>query len=224
MFYQMITDAAQEPVTLAVMKSYMRLETPSSGADLDAEVTADNTLIDTFIKSAREYIEKETGQVFLTQTWVAIFDQWPVNTPNNEWWDGERLGSIIGEMPRSFPIDKTPLQSVEYIQTSHPEDITVNFPQENYYVDSIKNPPEIRLREGVSWPTPGVAQGGIKIQFKLGYGDSPDNTPSALRHALMMLVNHWYENRDVVNLDGSMMVPMGFNNLLDKYKRLRLIT
>ncbi len=53
------SEPATEPVTLAEIKSHLRVD----GSDED-------TYIDTLIASARKYCEAYTNRVFITQTWV----------------------------------------------------------------------------------------------------------------------------------------------------------
>lgn len=48
---------------------------------------------------------------------------------------------------------------------------------------------------------------GLQITMTAGYGETADKVPEAIRHAIMMLAAHWYENREAV-LDGRSVLPI----------------
>lgn len=66
MQYQIITAPADEPVTLADAKDWLKID----GTDEDRLVTA-------LISSARLAVEAATGLFLLPQTWRLSFDDWP---------------------------------------------------------------------------------------------------------------------------------------------------
>ena len=41
------------------------------------------------------------------------------------------------------------------------------------------------------WPT-----NPIEVQFICGYGDSASNVPKMIRQAMLMMIAHWWENRE----------------------------
>lgn len=64
MILQLITPPETEPVTVAEVKAYLRI-------DQDEE----NEVIESLIKSAREVLEQYTLRAFLRQTWELILDR-----------------------------------------------------------------------------------------------------------------------------------------------------
>ncbi|NJO55658.1 MAG: hypothetical protein HC834_04050 [Rhodospirillales bacterium] len=44
------------------------------------------------------------------------------------------------------------------------------------------------------WPS--TADMTITVNFTVGYGPTPADVPAPIRHALLLLVAHWYEHRD----------------------------
>jgi len=51
--------------------------------------------------------------------------------------------------------------------------------------------------------------------------ESAAKVPASIKHAVYMLVGHWYENRAAVdNADAGLQVPLGFEALISPYKNV----
>ena len=66
MISYLLAGPAEEPVTLAEAKAWLKVD----GADEDA-------LIGTLITAARLHLESVTGRALLTQSWRLVLDAWP---------------------------------------------------------------------------------------------------------------------------------------------------
>lgn len=66
MISYLLAGPAEEPVTLAEAKAWLKVD----GADEDA-------LIATLITAARLHLESVTGRALLTQSWRLVLDAWP---------------------------------------------------------------------------------------------------------------------------------------------------
>jgi uncharacterized phiE125 gp8 family phage protein len=64
----LLAGPAEEPVTLAEAKAWLKLD----GSDEDA-------LVSTLIAAARLHVEGTTGRALLAQTWRLVLDRWPEN-------------------------------------------------------------------------------------------------------------------------------------------------
>jgi uncharacterized phiE125 gp8 family phage protein len=63
----------------------------------------------------------------------------------------------------------------------------------------------------------------FEVDFTAGYGDEADDVPGPIRHALKILVAHWFERREVVVLGlGAQEVPATVAGLLLPCRRVRL--
>jgi uncharacterized phiE125 gp8 family phage protein len=63
----------------------------------------------------------------------------------------------------------------------------------------------------------------FEVAFTAGYGDEADNVPGPIRHALTLLVAHWFEQREPVVLSGAPQeVPTTVAGLVLPYPRVRL--
>lgn len=137
----------------------------------------DDMLISSLIAAAREYCETFQNRAYITQTWEMTLDSFP-------------------QMPLKLP--KPPLQSVDSIKYINQDGIETVFDAANYVVDTDSEPGRIALAPGVSWPNVTLKPiGGVKIRFTAGYGDA-SAVPKMVKQAILLLVGHWYENREAV--------------------------
>jgi uncharacterized phiE125 gp8 family phage protein len=65
-------------------------------------------------------------------------------------------------------------------------------------------------------PAPGRARSGIELDVEVGYGDAGNDVPEPLRHAIRLLISHWYENRTTRD------VPPNVTALLAPYRVIAL--
>ena len=64
---------------------------------------------------------------------------------------------------------------------------------------------------------------GLEIDYVAGHGENAAAAPADLRHACLVLVGYWFENRDAVIVAGSgAVVPAGFDRLVAPYRRVSL--
>ena len=79
------------------------------------------------------------------------------------------------------------------------------------------------VKSGQSWPgTTLKTAAGVTITFVAGYGATSASVPESIRQAILLLVGHWYENREATVGVGNMQVlPMGVKALLSDYRVMR---
>ena len=66
----------------------------------------------------------------------------------------------------------------------------------NFHVLGTSGRILVSPKTGYAWPTTFQRDDAIKIEYVIGYGDAAANVPETVRHALLMLVAHYYENRE----------------------------
>src|SRR5690606_1240366 len=78
-------------------------------------------------------------------------------------------------------------------------DGTVETLDESWYiVDTDSEPGAIHLAPGVSWPSGQLMPGmPIRIEYTAGYG-AAEKVPERVKQAMLLLIAHWYENREAV--------------------------
>ncbi len=173
---------AEEPVSVIEAKAHLRLD---GGAETD--------LLAALIAGAREVAETLTGRALVTQSWTVSLDGWA---------DGA-VGRPAGLAPAphcarlALALPRPPLISVESVTTFDADGAASLWAPAAYFVDRAAVPGRIVRLRGAPWPMPGRPLGGIEIAFTAGYGDA-DAVPAALRQAILLLVAHWFENREPV--------------------------
>lgn len=171
-------------------------------AHLRADGTAEDVLISSLILTSRLHIEAALGMALITQSWMLLLDAWPAGV------------SV------SLPI--RPVQAITQARVLA-ADLTPTILAASDYILEGKGIPPRLVRTGLQWPLPGRAASGIEIAFTAGYGAAGSDVPAPIRHAILMLIAHWYEHRDPIEI-GSVdaNIPQSVSELLMPYKVPRL--
>jgi uncharacterized phiE125 gp8 family phage protein len=54
----------------------------------------------------------------------------------------------------------------------------------------------LRPKEGSEWPEADIRKDAYEITYLAGFGATAADVPAGLRHALKLIVGHWYQNRE----------------------------
>lgn len=172
--------------------------TTEAKAHLRVDISDDDALIAALIKAARQKVERSLGKSLLTQTWVLALDGFPA---------GARV-----DLPNG------PVQSVTTIKTYDEDDTESTLSDTAYFVDTISA--RVGLNLDYTWPAALRPTNAVLITYVTGYGDDAADVPHDLVQAILLLVGHWYENREASASAGVM--PLGVEALLQGYRDLKL--
>jgi len=213
--FKLTVPPSAEPVTLTEAKQQARIDT-----------TADDTLVTNLIIGARQWVEKYTARALITQTWQMWIDLWPAAT--ELWWDGVRQGPVTGlDQISTINLPRAPLQSVTSVQYFDDSDNATVWSASNYFVDTIREPGRLALRQGATWPVPSRLTNGIMVEYVAGYGDAGSAVPETIKTAIRQIVSHWYEHRGEAAMAPTtrgavispiLPVPLVIQALLDPYR------
>ncbi|QDK32676.1 head-tail connector protein [Sphingomonas sp. IC081] len=108
-------------------------------------------------------------------------------------------------LPRHFDIDLCPVMSVERI-TLGGEIVS----KLAYRVDLDSTPARVE----VAFPSVRRELGNVKVEFTAGF----TAIPADLRHAVLMLISHFYENREAVSAADLKDVPFAVSSIISRYR------
>lgn len=160
------------PVTLAECK-----------ADLRVQYTADDTLINSLIAAATDYMDVPNGVIG-----KALIDQtWTLSVPRA---DGrERI-----ELP------VTPVQSITSITYYDADNVQQTLAASDFYLYGDEDKAWIEAKPNINWPTAYDRLDAITVTFVAGFGADSTAVPSSIRRAMRLLIAHWYEHRTAVEV------------------------
>ncbi|MEM8494444.1 MAG: head-tail connector protein [Planctomycetota bacterium] len=154
---------------------------------------ADDTQIRAMITAARQLCEAYTGRAIIRA----------------------RYKQRLAKFPSCQPIvlDKPPLIAVESIEYVDTAGAVATVATADYKVSTYGDPGRIVLAMGKSWPSVrSFAAEPVTVTFTAGYTDPPES----IKHAVRLLVAHWYDNREaVVSGKAATTLPLAVENLLN---------
>jgi uncharacterized phiE125 gp8 family phage protein len=180
---------------------------PISLAEAKAHLRIDgndeDALLASLIAAARMAVERTLSLALITESWSLYLDGWP------------RSGTIV------LPIQ--PAQAVTAVRVYDPDDEPATVNSETYSVDVLSEPARLVLSAGAVQLSPARLLNAFEVAFTAGYGDEASDVPDPLRHAIKLLVAHWFEQREPVVLGAAAQeVPATVAGLLLPYRRVRL--
>jgi uncharacterized phiE125 gp8 family phage protein len=176
---------------------------PVTLAEAKAQVRVDHSdedaLITRLTAAATSYLDGRTGilgRCLVTQTWELTLDAFP---------DGEielPLGPVANVV------------SVTYVGTAG---TTQTLASSNYYFDDAS------LSQWVvpvaDWPDTKDVANAVTVRFIAGTAAA--SVPEAIRHAILLLIGHWYEQRSTVSVGMTVAeMPMAVDALLAPFRRV----
>jgi uncharacterized phiE125 gp8 family phage protein len=160
---------------------------------------ADDTLVTSAISAARKLCENYCQRAFINQEWELFLDG------------------------REFPDDgfiKLPygdLKSIMEITSTATDGTITSLTADDYYLSGNR----IIYNENYQWPDFRTYD-GLSIRYVVGFGSLTSDVPAEIRHAILMFVAHFYENRealiDPIAAQQQVTLPFGALSLLAPYR------
>lgn len=208
-------------VSLATMKSYLRI-------DGDSE----DSIIESMIKAATIKLENYTNKKFVTQKWEIYFDHFPCQYVQPDW-EGVKDGALNSLYAQGDTLELPfgPLKSVQKFSTFD-DSAEYVFANSNFILDTASPFGKISLKSGSVWPATVLrATNGIKIlaTFGMGEGAIPANTenetpaveskvPQDIQEAIKVMTAALYEHRG----DEMPTLPSIVQLLLEPHRRIQV--
>lgn len=176
---KLITGPTEEPCTVADVKLHTHI-----GSDV-----AEDPIILTWIKTARQLAENFQRRAYVFQTWELSFDGFPT-------------------LPILIP--RPPLINVESFKYYGTDDVEYDHPLSNFIIDYNTEPGRMCLGYQLVWPATILrTMDAVRIRYNAGYiipatGTSttttpspgtPDRIPDYVKDAIYLYCTYRYENR-----------------------------
>jgi uncharacterized phiE125 gp8 family phage protein len=169
-------------------------------AFLRVETDDDDAVVASLIAAARSQVEALTRKVMLAQTWRVVLDEWPR--------DGRIRAGVA------------PVTDVIAARVFDSDGNSADIDLERFLCGTM---PGIIVVPMWSMPVPGRTRAGIEIDVAAGFGAAADDVPQLLRNAVRTLAAHWYDNRGLVAIGGSVaMLPGSVSAMIASYRTLYL--
>ena len=177
------TGPAVEPLTVAEAKLHLRVDT-----------TEDDTYIGTLITAAREWVENYLDRTLITTQLILRAAEFPT----------EEL-----ELPRP-PMVASGTATAVVITYTLADTTTATLSTALYRVDRTSTPGNVAPIINGTWPSDVIEDANaVAVTYWAGYGPTSASVPATIRHAMLMLIGHWYESRSTV-LVGVTSKPLEF--------------
>lgn len=173
-----VTGPTVEPITLAELRTHLRI---------DAE--DDDALLASLIFAAREWIEGQTKRVLTLQTLDFTWDHgWP---------------HVCHRLEIRLPV--SPVSSVTSVSYVDEAGVTQTLSAALYTASLDSDTPRIVPAYNADWPTVRDVPAAVTVRAVCGYGNTQSDVPEPLRLAVKMHVEAHYD-RDERTMDMLMRV------------------
>lgn len=200
---QKIVQPAIEPVSLAEAKKHLRIE----HEDEDSYILG-------LVQAARQYCELRTDRCFIDTRLEMKLDTFPssIELPLPL----PPFSPTAGRQEIEIKFLNVQLQELSVVEA---QPVIVSSPG-TFIANRASTPVILTPNVNGYWPVTGPIRSAVTIRWWAGYGESVINVPKAIRHAILMIVAHWYVQREAVavNIGNAPVVPMAAEELLSTFK------
>jgi hypothetical protein len=234
-YVRQIAQPEYEPVGLDEAKNFCKI--PDT-------VHADDELVKVLIGAARKHAENWTARAIAQRQFVMVLDSHPYYTDSVQsqlayppnYYSLPKYSTTLWNYSQMIKVPYPPLKTVDemrYIATDGSAHVLVA--DTDFVVDRITECARLFPIPGQYWPADLYVANAVQITFTAGYDPDPKSTvdshtslgtnqqpdsnvilaiPQTLRVAILMLVAHWYANREPVAAGSVGTIPNHVNDLL----------
>ncbi len=166
MAIDIVTAAAEEPITLTEAKNFLRVDHSD-----------DDTLISALITASRQMCEEYTRRVLVTTTVDEYFDKFPSNSWNN-------LSNLIY-------LSRGPVASITSVKYVDEIGSEVALTSDQYLVDVISEPARVQSVSG--WFAAAGVVNQVIVRYVVGSDVSA--IPKPLIQGMMLVISDLYDQR-----------------------------
>lgn len=166
---------------------------------LDVTYTDKDTQITALIAAATAYLDGWTGilgRCIITQTWRQDFDRFN----------------------RCLRLPLFPVASITSVKYDDESDVEQTIDSSNFALLTDDLGSYVKFIDTYSFPTIHTERPAVRVTYVAGEAAAPD----AIKHAMLLLVRHWFDNPTAVVVGvTAQALPMAVDALLAPYRRIR---
>lgn len=178
-------------------------ETPVTLAEAKAhcrvDFSTDDALITSLIEAATAHLDGHAGvlgRALITQTWA----------------------QKAGEFSTRLRLPLAPIAEVASVTYFDGSNVEQALATSVYDLFTDARGPYLALKPGQDWP--GVYDRPDAVTVTFICGEPRSSVPAAIKAAILMLVAHWYANREAVTASTQQDLPYAVDALLRPYRRV----
>jgi len=184
-----------EPISLEEARARLRIDHHEEDPLIAALIAAATALLDGWSGILR--------RALINQTWVQKFPRFPA-------------GAVLG-------LALAPVQSIVSVSYFDADNVQRTLDASVYALLDDELGPFVTRQVDQAWPATFAREDAVSVTYVAGYGPSGDDVPAAIRHAMHLIIGHWYEHRESVVVGTNMVhLPLAVNALLGPYRGIRL--
>lgn len=164
-------------------------------AHLRIDHTEEDTRISGLIAAAREYIERQTQKALATRTYRLTVDSFP---------------SVS-----DLRLDRGPVVSITSVVYDDEEGIAQTLDPADYVLDNV-NEPGWLIPVADSWPATISAVNAVRVDYVAGW--AAGTFPEDLKQGILLLVGHWYNNREAVTGETMSEPPHSVHRIIHNHR------
>lgn len=165
---------------------------------LRVDTSADDDFIQRLVEAATEQLDGdgELGRAMISQSWA-------------EW---------SGPSPEAVKLTMGPFQSLTSVEYYDADGTLQTATLSDFETRKDGDFFTCRPKTGFSWPATQDRDDAIKITYVAGFGATSADVPQPLRHAVLMLVTHFEQNRSAIADRAMFEMPMAVERLVGRYR------
>ena len=184
------TAPGDAPVSLAEVRAHLRIDH-----------TDEDPTLQLYIDAATGYLEGCTGiltRALVTQSWQQFYSRFTD--------------------PILLPLGLQPVRSVTAITYYDAGNVSQTMSDTLYRLVHAELGPRIERATTDAWPATAVRDDAVTVEFVSG--DAPAAVPAPIRQAMLLLIGHWYAQREAVAAGSYAEVPYAVHALLIGHARV----
>lgn len=190
MTLKLITAPTEEPLTLAEVRNWCRVDDDFAGDDAD---------LHGLITAARVQAEHECGRSFLSTTWERVLDAFPAV---------------------ELELAAQPVSGITHIKYLDVDGVEQTLDSAAYVLDEVSHPAFVLPAAGYAWPATFDGINAVRVRFVQGWSSASNPLCAPLRLWMRMYIETAYKLRGsvVAGLSVAELPSRHVDRLLDSYR------